>query len=95
MNTQAKLLHSVHKIGQSPKKVKLFGTLPKAFGIGLAVLTFAVKNKYKTQKSRKADLTLETIAKWIILLIGMIVILAGLGYYVFPKITQSIPKLFG
>lgn len=41
------------------------------------------------------SLPLEKLGLWIILLITMIVILAGLGYYIFPKITQSIPKLFG
>ncbi len=41
------------------------------------------------------SLPLETIVKWIIIIVVMIILIAGLGKYIFPKFTDAIPRLFG
>jgi len=41
------------------------------------------------------SLPIERLGFWIFVLVTMILILAGLGMYVFPKFSQMIPKLFG
>ena len=41
------------------------------------------------------SLPLETIVKWIIIIVIMVILIAGLGKYIFPRFMDAIPRLFG